>query len=59
MQVIDQMADRIQGLERQVFETLFANEIRRDIYRMKTYLHELRQVAEAQEKRFAMLSFRI
>ncbi|AGT31917.1 magnesium transporter CorA [Geobacillus genomosp. 3] len=50
LQVVDQMADRIQILERQVFATPFANEIGREIYRMKTYLHELRQVAEAQEE---------
>ncbi|ATA59894.1 magnesium transporter CorA [Geobacillus stearothermophilus] len=50
LQVIDQIADRIQALERQVFATPFANEIGREIYRMKTHLHELRQVAEAQEE---------
>ncbi|AMQ20458.1 magnesium/cobalt transporter CorA [Geobacillus sp. JS12] len=55
LQVIDQIADRIQTLEQQVFATPFANEIGREIYRMKTHLHELRQIAEAQEEAIKMI----
>lgn len=50
LQVIDDIADRIQALESQVFKTPFANEIGRNIYRWKIRIHELRQVAEAQEE---------
>jgi magnesium transporter len=50
LQVIDDIADRIQVLEKQVFKTPFANEIGRSIYRWKIRIHELRQVAEAQEE---------
>ncbi|SFA43668.1 magnesium transporter [Parageobacillus thermantarcticus] len=55
LQVIDDIADRIQSLEKQVFKTPFANEIGRNIYRWKIQIHELRQIAEAQEEMMKML----
>lgn len=55
LQVIDDIADRIQSLEKQVFKTPFANEIGRSIYRWKIQIHELRQIAEAQEEMMKML----
>jgi magnesium transporter len=50
LQVIDDIADRIQALEKQVFKTPFANEIGHNIYRWKIRIHELRQIAEVQEE---------
>lgn len=55
LQVIDDIADRIQLLEKQVFQTPFANEIGRSIYRWKIRIHELRQIAEAQEEMMKLL----
>ncbi|MBA2875397.1 magnesium transporter CorA family protein [Thermaerobacillus caldiproteolyticus] len=50
LRVIDDIADKIQSLEKQVFKTPFANEIGRSVYRWKVKIHELRQIAEAQEE---------
>ncbi|BDG47073.1 magnesium transporter CorA family protein [Parageobacillus sp. KH3-4] len=55
LQVIDDIADRIQSLEKQVFKTPFANEIGRNIYRWKVWIHELRQITEAQEEMMKLL----
>lgn len=49
LEIVDQIAEEIQGLEKQVFKTPFANEIGHEVYRWKAKLHNLRQIVEAQE----------
>lgn len=49
LKVVDKIADEIQGLEKQVFKTPFANEIGHKVYRWRAKLHDLRHVVEAQE----------
>ncbi|WP_044748349.1 magnesium transporter CorA family protein [Bacillus alveayuensis] len=50
LELIDYIASHIQALEKQVFKTPFANEIGHLVFRWKVRLHELRQIAEAQEE---------
>ena len=50
LKMIDNISDRIQSLEREVFDRPFANGIARSIHRWKTVLHELRQTIEAQDQ---------
>lgn len=49
LEMIDQIADEIQSLEKRVFKDPFENKIARSVYRWKATLHELRQTMEAQE----------
>ncbi|MBA2870444.1 magnesium transporter [Anoxybacillus calidus] len=50
LELVDYIARHIQALEKQVFKTPFANEIGHLVFRWKVRLHELRQIAEAQEE---------
>jgi magnesium transporter len=50
LRIIDDIANHIQELEKQVFKTPFANEIGHGVYRWKVKIHELRQITEAQEE---------
>lgn len=50
LKMIDRIADKIQTLERGVFDRPFENDIARSIYRWKAVLHELRQTIEAQDQ---------
>jgi magnesium transporter len=49
LEMIDQISDEIQSLEKKVFKDPFENKIARKVYRWKATLHELRQTIEAQE----------
>ncbi|MBM7660230.1 magnesium transporter [Bacillus mesophilus] len=49
LEIIDQIADEIQSLEKKVFKDPFENKIARSVYRWKATLHQLRQTIEAQE----------
>lgn len=49
LEIIDQIADEIQGIEKKVFVDPFENKIARSVYQWKAILHELRQTIEAQE----------
>lgn len=48
LQVIDDIANHIQTLEKQVFKTPFENDIGHSVYRWKVNIHQLRQIVEAQ-----------
>ncbi|RAK18437.1 magnesium transporter [Anoxybacillus vitaminiphilus] len=50
LELVDYIARHTQALEKQVFKTPFANEIGHLVFRWKVWLHELRQIAEAQEE---------
>lgn len=56
LKMIDQIADNIQELERNVFDRPFANEIARSIHRWKSSLHDLRQTIEAQDQVMSTIS---
>ncbi len=49
LEMIDQISDEIQSLEKKVFKDPFENKIARSVYRWKATLHELRQTIEAQD----------
>jgi len=48
LQMIDDIANHIQTLEKQVFKTPFENDIGHSVYRWKVKIHQLRQIVEAQ-----------
>lgn len=48
LEVIDQIANEIQSLEKKVFLDPFENKIARSVYQWKATLHTLRQTVEAQ-----------
>ncbi|MBB5323005.1 magnesium transporter [Anoxybacillus tepidamans] len=50
LHIVDDIANHIQTLEKQVFQTPFENDIGHSVYRWKVKIHELRQIAEAQEE---------
>ncbi|MBB3908008.1 magnesium and cobalt transport protein CorA [Anoxybacillus sp. UARK-01] len=56
LHVIDEIANKIQALEKQVFKTPFENEIGHSVYRWKVKIHELRQTIEAQEEMMKTLN---
>lgn len=50
LHIVDDIANHIQILEKQVFQTPFENDIGHSVYRWKVKIHELRQIVEAQEE---------
>ncbi|WP_318508919.1 magnesium transporter CorA family protein [Bacillus sp. T3] len=53
--VIDEIADQILQLEKDVFKDPFENKIGKTAYRWKSKLHELRQIIEPQEAVLAII----